>query len=184
MQLINTDLTKLANFLSNSPFVIRTANIDDLELILKFTLKLHDHENDKIVATHDRFEKNLEKWLIAELSNPQSLFLVAIVNDILPSNSEIDHSRTIGFVGATSIINDNGFLKDPIKGVINLLWVEEKYRKLNIAKSLIENIEECFKNIGINYFECTYTNNNQLARKFWNELGYQCHAVMARKISN
>ena len=148
----------------------RQATINDLDIIAQYTFKLHQHEDDRIIAPHVDFLSNLKMWLSAELNNSRSLFLIAEL-DTIP----------IGFIGATSIINDNGFLANPIKGVIQLLWVEENYRKNRIAKKLVDEVEQCFKSIGIEYVECTYTAQNTLANSFWEKRGYEKNSITARK---
>ena len=122
---------------------IREASLDDLETIYQLTLNLHRHEDDRKIKTHEHFETNLKSWLELEFSNPRTLFLVAE-----------DKEQIIGFISATSILNDNGFLESPIKGVIQLLWVEPEFRKHSIAKILVNNTELCFQEIGIKYVEC------------------------------
>ena len=148
----------------------RQATINDLDIITHYTFKLHQHEDDGIIAPHVDFLSNLKKWLSAELNNSRSLFLIAQQNAI-----------PIGFIGATSILNDNGFLANPIKGVIQLLWVEDNYRKNRIAKNLVDEIEQCFRKIGIEYVECTYTVQNRLASSFWDKRGYEENSITARK---
>jgi len=134
-------------------------------------LSLHQHEDDGKIPTHNNFESNLQKWLLLELENPRSLYLIIEVENI-----------PVGFVGATSILNDNGFLGNPIKGVIQLLWIVPEYRKKRAAELLLEEVEHCFRQIGIKYVECTYTVTNQLAEYFWEKQGYKKNSVTARKI--
>jgi len=150
---------------------LREAHLDDIELIYQLTLKLHIHEDDGSVKTHKQFETNLKNWLKVEFNNPRTLFLIAE-----------DKGRVAGFISATSIINDNGFLASPIKGIIQLLWVEPQFRKHSIAKELVHNVESCFKEIGITYVECNYTSFNNQAKFFWSKLGYSENSITARKI--
>jgi len=159
---------------------IREACLDDLEIIYQLTLKLHIHEDDGSIKTHDHFETNLKSWLKVEFNNPRTLFLIA---ENLIDEGLIDegNNRIIGFISATSIINDNGFLASPIKGVIQLLWVEPEFRQHSIAKNLVYNVEQCFKEIGIKYVECSYTSFNNQAKAFWSKLGYLNNSITARK---
>ncbi len=153
---------------------IREATIDDIDTMTQYTFKLHQHEDDGTVQAHQDFYLNLKNWLSIELDNPRSLFLIA----------EKDN-HPIGFVGATSIINDNGFLASPLKGVIQLLWIEPEYRNNRIAEKLVDEVEHCFREIGVEYVECTYTSSNQQAKIFWGKRGYDESSINARKfISN
>jgi len=150
---------------------IREATIEDQNLITDYTLQLHHHESDISVEPHPNFENNLSAWILSELSNSQSLFLIATI-DNLP----------IGFIGASSQINDNGFVKNPIKGIIQLLWVEPAYRQQHVAEQLLTNIDACFVELGIKYIECSFTATNTLAENFWMNNGYKITSLTARKI--
>jgi ribosomal protein S18 acetylase RimI-like enzyme len=149
---------------------LREATLNDLKIVTQYSLNLHRHEDDGTIAPHQNFSSNLKTWLASELSNPRSLFLIA----------EIDNCP-IGFIAATSVINDNGFLASPLKGVIQLLWVEQKHRKNQIAEFFVNNIEKCFKETGIDYVECNYTTSNFLAENFWKKQGYKKNSITARK---
>ena len=151
--------------------IIEQVKQDDLDTILAWTIQLHHHEDDGELKSHANFEINLRKWLEQEITNPNSLFLVAKCNGL-----------PVGFIAASSIINDNGFLDNPLKGEVNLLWVEDKYRKQKIAEQLLLETEKCLLSTGINYIECHYTSNNQLAKAFWDKKGYQQRAIIARKM--
>ncbi|MGX5174564.1 GNAT family N-acetyltransferase [Aliikangiella sp. IMCC44653] len=150
---------------------ITQANRSDLGKLLTWTLGIHQQENDKQLEMSERFESNLATWLESELDNLNSLLLIANYN-----------ANPVGFVLATSVINDNGFLKENLKGVIQLLWVDKEYRHKKIASELVKNAEACFKENGINYVECNYTVQNAMAGNFWRESGYLVTSITARKI--
>lgn len=147
------------------------ANEEQLELIHRWTLAIHKHEDDKQLKAHPRFNNNLKKWLHQEINNANSLFLVALLN-----------RQPAGFIAASVIINDNGFLAEPMKGMIHLLWVEQAYRRFGIAKNLLTETEACLSSIGVNYVECNYTPTNSHAQSFWKRCGYQSSSINARKI--
>ena len=73
-------------------------------------------------------------------------------------------------------------MENPLKGEVNLLWVEDDYRKQKIAEKLLLETEKCLLSTGIKYIECHYTANNQLAKSFWGRKGYQQRAIIARKM--
>ena len=150
--------------------IVRQAEASDLLKILAYTLKLHQHEDDGQLKNNSLFEANLKRWLTNELNNPLSLFLIAESNE-----------KAIGFIGATTVINDNGFLDDPTKGLIQLLWVEERYRKQHVAQKLLAEVENCFKHSGVNYVEANYTSTNKLAESFWGKCGYLQSSITVRK---
>jgi len=169
-QLNNTITPSQSNSSSEILPQIREATIEDLDIITQYTLALNQHEDDRLIPAHQDFEHNLKNWLALELKNSQSLFLLAEKNN-----------RAIGFIGASSVINDNGFLANPVKGLIQLLWVDNSVRRHNVAAKLVEEIELCFKQVGIEYIECSYTCINNVAKIFWDTLGYSGHSITARK---
>ena len=149
---------------------VRQAILEDLEQMTQWTLELHQHEDDGDLKMRPDFGSNLNKWLSQELTNANSLFLIAQ-----------SKGTPVGFIFANSVINDNGFLLDPLKGIVHLLWVVKDYRKQHVAAKLLDETEKCFSTININYVECNYTANNQLARKFWDKKGYIQRSITARK---
>ena len=94
----------------------------------------------------------------------------------------VKNNIDIGFILAVSVVNDNGFLQFPIKGVIQLLWIEPKERKSGAAQQLLEQVNQCFISTDIHYVECSYTVKNILAKEFWNKQGYVETSTIARKI--
>ncbi|TQV84854.1 GNAT family N-acetyltransferase [Aliikangiella coralliicola] len=150
---------------------IRQANTEDIELIFQWTLQLHHHEDDGELKAHADFPVHLKQWLSGQLEDTGNLCLIA----------EVD-AQPIGFILASSIINDNGFLESPAKGIIQLLWINEDHRKQHIADTLVSEIEQCFISVGIGYIECNYTSHNNLAKSFWDKQGYLQRTVTARKM--
>ncbi len=149
----------------------RQASEQDLEQITDWTLKLHHHEDDASLAVNEQFNQHLKQWLSLEIANPNYLFLIAEINQ-----------QPIGFIAATSVLNDNGFLRAPIKGVVQLIWVDTEYRQQNIASQLVDEVQKCFESIGITYIECSYTINNNEAQKFWQKKHFQPFSISARKL--
>ncbi len=152
---------------------IRQATEQDLNQIISWTLQLHQHEDDGEIKTSAQFKDKLSQWLKQEINNANSLFLMAETS-----------SKPVGFIGAMSVLNDNGFLEDMLKGLVHLLWIEPEFRQQNIAQQLVSEVEKCFESIGINYVECNYTANNQLAANFWQSQGYLPSSITARKMLN
>ncbi|MBV1910141.1 MAG: GNAT family N-acetyltransferase [Kangiellaceae bacterium] len=150
---------------------IRQCDIKDLDIITEFTARLQKYENDGQLIYHPNFELNLKRWIEAEILSSNSLLLIAEVK-----------GNPVGFIASSSSINDNGFLSDPIKGIVQLLWVEPHYRQQKFAKHLLENVETCFKELGINYVECSFTEKNKEVGSFWQANGYFSVAHTARKI--
>lgn len=152
------------------PLEYRQAQETDIDLLVNFTNLIHCHEDDGQIPTHQHFLKNLKKWLLIEIENPQSLIIIASKK-----------AQPVGFILATTVVNDNGFLDYPLKGIIQLLWVEPKFRGGAIANELVTQVEVCFKENQIRYVECSYTVNNKLGANFWTKKGYLKNSITARK---
>ncbi|MDH5434600.1 MAG: GNAT family N-acetyltransferase [Gammaproteobacteria bacterium] len=151
--------------------VYRQATKDDLSLISKWTYRLYKHEDDKQLKPHPDIKNNLSKWLSAELVNSNSLFVIAEIK-----------GKPKGFIGAACVLNDNEFLMNPMKGVIQLLWLDKSIRHQGIASQLVKQIELCFQDLGISYVECGFTAKNQLAQNFWTRQQYLPCSITARKM--
>jgi ribosomal protein S18 acetylase RimI-like enzyme len=157
---------------NSSQLLIRQAIKKDLKDLLHFSHAIHQHEDEQLLTMHPHFLERLKTWLLDMLNNPLALFLIAEYN-----------KSTIGFIGGITHINDNGFLVEPSKGVIHLLWVEKNYRRHHIGQKLLMNMEACFKELGINITECSFTHQNKEAIVFWNKMGYNQHSITAIKVS-
>ena len=150
---------------------LRQATKSDLEQVFAWTLKIHQHEDDGSLNVHPEFETHLKAWIEEELGNRQCLYLLA----------ETDDQQGLGFIGSHTVINDNGLLKDPLKGVIHLLWVDADYRNNGLAQTLVARVEDCFRELGVGYIECSYTACNQIGERFWAANGFQPVTITARK---
>jgi ribosomal protein S18 acetylase RimI-like enzyme len=150
---------------------IYQATLSDISLICDWTLKLHQHEDDGTLNVNNNFDKNIKHWLTQEINNQNSLALIALSN-----------TKPAGFILSSSVINDNGFLESPLKGVVHLLWIDPLFRQQNIAAKLLSEVETCLREIGVTYIECNYTANNQLAKSFWKKNNYFESSITAKKI--
>jgi len=160
-----------SELIEETPFNFRQANVADLDLLLTKTLELHQHEDTGLLPHAEHFESKLRSWLEHCLGDTNYLFILAY-----------DGQTFAGFVGLTSVINDNGFLKYPLKGLIQLLWVEPEFRGLGIAGQLLRMAESCLKDIGVGFIEVNYTASNQLAQSFWQKSGYSPYATTVVKL--
>jgi len=153
------------------PFQYHQATETDINTLVEFTNQIHQHEDDGQIPTHQHFIENLQKWLISEINNSQSLIIIA-------SQAQ----QTVGFILASTVVNDNGFLEYPLKGIIQLLWVEPQFRRSAVADALVSQVEVCFQENQIPYIECSYTANNEIGANFWTNKAYLKTSITARKI--
>lgn len=149
---------------------IRECTPDDLDTVTQYTLALHYHENETGIQPHPDLTDNLKRWLEAEIFSNNSLILIA----------EIDN-KPIGFICAATVINDNGLIAQPLKGVIQLLWIEPVYRKKKAAEELVKMVEICLQETGVTYVECSFVEGNSMAKNFWGNQGYQVSSMTCRK---
>ncbi|WP_144395160.1 GNAT family N-acetyltransferase [Pleionea sediminis] len=149
---------------------IEQATNEDFPIVLEWTIKLYHHEDDGKLEVSECFRSNLEKWLSNLMHDNNNLILVAKEN-----------KKPCGLMISSIVINDNGFLKSPFKGSIDILWVSKEYRNRKIASMLLEQTELCFKSLGVPYIECNFVSHNQEAREYWKSNGFETVSETARK---
>ncbi len=67
-------------------------------------------------------------------------------------------------------------------GNIAICWVAPEYRKQNIAKELVANVESWFLDRGIDVVELSYLAQNTLAENAWRNFGYTPFRVFSHKV--
>jgi GNAT superfamily N-acetyltransferase len=147
------------------------ATSDDVDVIHRWSLLIHQHEHSGVLKPHPEFSVRLHRWLSEEISNKNTLCLLAYYQD-----------HPVGFILGSVELMSSGFTELNIKGIIKLLWVEPDYRKKKIARQLVDTLERCFKECGVSYLECHYTYKNDEARQFWNKVGFIPQTVGSGKL--
>ena len=79
-------------------------------------------------------------------------------------------NKIVGYVYA-KILNDGTMVKS--KAVIDALYVDEKYRKKGIAKSLLNKVLERLSEYDISSMEISVMSKNTVAKKLYESLGFK-----------
>ncbi len=155
---------------------IRTATQNDIDRVTQWVLSLHQHESIQSPKLHDGFSENMQQWIKQVIHDDNSLCLIATLKK--EDNSLLECGCLIGNIH----ISAAGLLENPLRGQIQVLWIEPDFRKKNIAHQLIQAFTETVKLSGAGMIECQYTKDNTLAKSFWEKEGYDVIAYQCQKI--
>ncbi len=164
--------------MSNDNFFFREATVEDLPLILKWTEQLMAHESlDKTIELQlkENISQLLEEWLKNLISDNNSLIIIAIDKSKRPVCSA-------GLIVSYIQLQPNDFTQYALHGVIQMVWIDKKYRNNGLASQLVDYVEETFIDMSIPYCEIQYSNTNHEAEAFWHKSGYQKTSHNCRKI--
>lgn len=151
---------------------IRKAKKEDILFILKLIEKMVDYhcDIDKIYKPYKEY-KDLEKYL-KSLINIKNSVLIVVENE----------NKIIGFLegGIEDTSNEMNF--DKI-GIIDNIFIEEKFRNKGIAKKLLKYIFEYFKSENIEYIQINTDARNKIGREFWKKNNFFEYQIkMLRKL--
>ena len=83
------------------------------------------------------------------------------------------HEETIiGFAAGNIRLLPN-YIGNKKVGYISHVYVSDEYKKLNIGKKLVEELENCFVEKSVKTIELEVLIENISARKFWEKMGYK-----------
>lgn len=154
---------------------IRTAGSNDLDYVHRAALALdrleRNPDSEFALKTRRDFPDMLQVWLTNLLADPQALALIA-------ENCE---GVSVGFILGFVQPQTNPFTVYAQHAIIQLVWVENDFRRHGIAGLLVETMETCFRELGIPYCEIQYTTQNPAAEGFWSARGYRQDHVTCRK---
>ena len=159
-------------------YSFREANINDLPLILKWTEELMDHEAmDKSIeiSLNENISELVSDWLKNLITDNNALIIIA-------SDDSPPPSKALGIIIGYMQLQPNNFTVFNMHGVIQMVWVEKKFRKKGLATLLVKHMEDTFKNLKIPYCEIQYSDSNSEAEAFWEKSGYQKVSHSCRKV--
>jgi ribosomal protein S18 acetylase RimI-like enzyme len=132
-----------------SEVIIRKFNIKDYPEIIALW--------DKVKLPYRPEGRDSYNNIKAQIANGQTIFLVA----------EVD-GKPVGCVLGTH---------DGRKGWINRLAVEAAFRRRNIARSLVSELEGEFEKLGLEVFACVIETENEVSQEVFKRLGYEFYDV-------
>ena len=131
--------------MNSSDIIIRQFNPKDYDKIMNLW-----HSTNLPVRPKGRDRReNIDK----QISNGTSIILVAELN-----------GKIVGAILGTH---------DGRKGWINRLAVDTEFRRKNIAKKLLSEVEKWFGENGIEVFTCVIERDNTASVKLFQKLGYE-----------
>ena len=160
------------------PYSFREAAIDDISLIKQWTNDLMVHEaldKNTELPLADDIEQLIEDWLMNLITDNNSLIIIA-------SDEATNPPLNLGFIVGLLQLQPNNFTQFNMHGVIQMLWVDPKQRKKNLASQLLIHMEDTFKNLKVPYCDIQYSDTNKEAEAFWDKAGYTKVSHSCRKI--
>lgn len=141
----------------------RKAEIKDLKSITNLAIQLHkQHEKyNGYYKLNDNYMVLIEGYYTKLINDPEAYVIVAL--DGL--------SNIIGYAYAT-IGRRAPYYRDELFGSLGEIFVCEEHRKLGIAKILVRQLFEWFKERNLDYSELEVDANNTAAIRLWEKIGY------------
>ncbi|MCW8335617.1 GNAT family N-acetyltransferase [Vibrio sp. SCSIO 43135] len=154
-----------------STIAITAAQAKDLETLNELMFDLH---NEHHLACPEHFktaeEIEQEKSIARYLDDPECLVLIAKVDN-----------RVIGFITGHFCELVSTVSKPIPMGSIDELYVAPKYRQHKVAHRLCRQLEQRFKEYGVQQVFVEVWNFNQVAIDFYKHSGFEHHIHWLRK---
>ncbi len=115
--------------------------------------------------TKDEVQEILEKH-----KNHENIILLAIVE-----------SRAVAFIHAEIAENNDAASQIKKYGIIHDLYVKSEFRKLGIARKLLQESENLLKNLGATHIEISVFAPNFLAKNFYEKYGFEQRLITLGK---
>ena len=144
-------------------FKIRRAVLKDVDAIVELNKQLADYHRkiDKYYKPSSKTRKGFRKYLLEIIRKRCVRILVA----------EVDN-RVVGyFIGI--IEKAKPFLTPKKIGKISDAFVEKKYRRFGIGKSMFDELIKWFKRNKIKYVELSVDSRNRIGIKAWHKFGFK-----------
>ncbi len=145
---------------------LRPAQTNDINRLARWSEQIANHEQhynaSTFVSFKSDFSTQLSNWLKDLIAAPHANIPIAYQDQ-----------RAIGFSLALLVQANNPFTIYPFHGVIQLLWVDEAYRRMGAATRLVEVQEQFLRGLQVPFIEIQYSDGNPHGEKFWSKMGYQ-----------
>ena len=139
-------------------FLVRLANENDLEFLVKLVTRLKDlnSELDPHYTTVEDLEDVVRDYINNSLANPDTIILVA---------DDENTKSIVGIVRAQSV--DRLFYKPRRALLITDIYVDPRYRRKGLGRLLLRKLEEIAKEKGIEMLIVSYPAGNVIADDFF-----------------
>lgn len=156
---------------------IRSATPADVSAVLPMVAKLCDLHQAWDAAKYG-FTTNpaqrYQSWMARQATSDRSVFLVA----------EAENNHLVAFLIAT-IEQEIPIYRLKEFGFIHDLWVEPEYRKVGVARQLVEQALQQFQQMGIQQVRLNTAVENEAARQLFQACGFQSSEIeMLRELKD
>lgn len=148
--------------------LIRPATPADVPAVLPMVAKicaLHEAWDADKYGFLPHPEKRYEKWLIRLANQESSVFLVAE-----------NQGQLVAFIVAT-VEQEIPIYRTKEFAFIHDLWVEPEYRQQGIAKQIVEQTIQRFRQIGVEQIRLDTATANEAARKLFTSCGFRISTI-------
>ena len=146
---------------------IRKATIKDFEKLkdIKLKSKIGERRYNKSLKPINKVEKRYFYYLKRDLTLKDRVIFIAIKND-----------KIVGMI-LGKIINTLSIIKFKKRGYISNLYILPKYRRKGIAKKLVRELIEWFKENNIKNLRLEVYSKNKPALNIYNKLRFKEYAI-------
>jgi ribosomal protein S18 acetylase RimI-like enzyme len=146
---------------------IRRAKKADIQEIIKLNLRLIDYHKklDRHNKNGNQVRTRFEKVIKEQIGKKNEIYFIAEESDFI-----------VGYLYG-EIVNGNFFRKYDKIGHIGHVFIDEKYRKREVGKSLFKEFVKWCKNKKIRHIELSVHAKNQLGIDVWKKFGFKPYEI-------
>ncbi len=144
----------------------------DLDWVLSGLIDIHETEQDPLNALNiaNDFQEQLTEWLKNLTSHPATLLIIAEQNN-----------QSCGFILGMIELQANSFTTYTHHGLIQAIWIKDRYRRKGIASMLVKEMLNSFNEHQIPYCDIAYTPTNKTSIQFWEKMEFIPAQITARR---
>ena len=116
------------------------------------------------------FAERLQQYFQQLLDTPSALILIAEQDE-----------KPLGYIAGSLQTMPNDFTEVVLYGLIQVLWVSEEVRRLQLGQMLLELFEATLREQGVHHVDVQHASSNLPASAFWQKNGYRAVSVTVRK---
>lgn len=155
---------------AHSPIPLRISTLDDLPFLLSGFQSISEMEqSDTGLKLSPDFVEQAQDYLHSLLDRSDCLILIA------------DNGEQAGFLIGQLLPTPNAFTTVKLYGLIQCLYVPEKFSGQGIGRQLVEAFEQTVVQHGAEYVDVQHVISNERASEFWNKNDYKAVGMLRRK---
>lgn len=156
--------------LAASPIPLRIATRDDLPFLLSgFQAISLLEQSDTGLRLSAEFAEQAQDYLASLLDRSDCLLLIA------------GEAEQAGFLIGQLLPTPNAFTTVKLYGLIQCLYVPEKFSGKGIGTKLVEAFEQTVVQHGAEYIDVQHVISNERASEFWQRNDYKAVGLLRRK---